>query len=133
MKTSFWCTHCGVDFDKEAIKSTRAGCEYFFSFCPKNHKVVRYITERKIDPYYRVSKKAKQEMIAYKRDLIQPGQDGFQTYYKDSWDKIQKASEEYERKQLRKKMERESYYKKLREDISTKYIASKIIEQEERM
>lgn len=99
----------------EGHKDSVFGCAYFRAVCPKGHKVVRYITEKDKDPYYRKSEKVQKELRKMKRDLIQPGEDGFKTYYSEQWKKIESASEEWERKQEEKRKQIENDYMKLKE------------------
>lgn len=98
--------------DLPADKVEVMGDEYFRARCKKDHKLVRYITNKSIDPYYRDSKKMRMQREQFRRDLIQPGEDGFQLIYKKEWEKLEKAREDYEKKQKENKLWRDSFYRK---------------------
>ena|SRR3990167_682342 len=120
---SFWCEKCRADYDLEGVVDSVLGDRYFRACCPTGHKVVRYIENKQNDPYFLRSKKMQVERQRLSRDIIQPGQTGFETYYKKEYDKIEKAREGWERKQEQKKKEREAYYKNLKENM----VSSKIL------
>jgi len=109
---SFWCKICSLDLDLEAEKVSVMGDEYFRAKCKRGHKLVRYITTKSDDPYYHLSKKMRIQRQQFSKDLIQPGQEGFQLIYKKEWDKLEKAREELERKEIAKKKSRDEFYKK---------------------
>ena len=110
---SFWCKKCELDLDLEAEKQNNSYAEWFMARCPKcGVKLLRYITEKHKDPYYHESKRVKIQSRQYAKDLIQPGQDGFKLYYKKEWDKMEQAKEDYEKKRIAKKKDRDEFYKK---------------------
>ncbi len=121
---SFWCETCEKDFDAPANIKRALGNEYFVAQCPdKKHEAVRFITGKTCDPYFRRSKKQKRQRMELEKDLIQPGQYGFETYYKKEYDKIETAREAHEQMEQKKLLEREAYYTKLKEaQVSSKII-----------
>ena len=128
---SFWCDKCHEDFDTPSrVKKTYYEDGYFISHCPKNHEVVRYITGKEDDPYFFKSEKMKRQRYEFRKDIIQPGQDGFETLYKKEYDKIEKAREAYEKKMMQRKREAEAYYKKLKEQQVDSKIINRAMEAE---
>lgn len=132
---SFWCEPCGKDLDLPAMKDKLStGEKYWFSRCPFcNLKVVRYITEAKFDPYFRKSKKLALQRKMLRKDLIQPGEDGFQTIYKKEWDKLEAAREAYEKKILLAEKEKREFLKKNSYNVHVKEAAKRVIAAEERL
>ncbi len=104
MTHSFWCEKCQKDFDSGAYKTGNRYGEWFVAKCPKGHKNIRYITERHLDPYFRKSEKLRKQRIFYRKDLLQPGQAGYDVAYpemKKQFDK-QTEADEKETKQTEK-------------------------------
>lgn len=134
MKISFWCDHCRKDLELEPDKvKRRNGEEYFYAHCLEGYKVVRYITEAKVDPYFRKSHKVQLERKMMAKDLIQPGQDGFMTFYKKEWDKLEAAREALEKKLQAKQRDRDVFLKQNSYNVHSKAAAIKVIEAEERL
>lgn len=135
MISSFWCSNCKKDLDLPALKSSLlTGEEYFWALCNNGkcrRKLIRRITDRKNDPYFRVSKKVRMEMEELKIDLIQPSNPKFQMYYKNQWDKMEQDAEKYEQEQIRKKQERENWYRDNK--LNHRGAAKKVVELEEQM
>lgn len=108
MRTSFWCNQDRRDFDGEAEEYTaRDGAKYLRGYCPKGHRVVRYVTNRKQDPYYHESTKVREEALKYWKDTLQPGDTGFDTYYpnalKNYRDGLMKKEEDEWKEEVAKK------------------------------
>lgn len=134
VEVDFWCKNCKLDQRLWAYVKNSYGEERFIAECKKCGKeLYRYITFKKDDPYYFTSKNAIINRQRFARDLIQPGQTGFQTYYKKEYDKIQKAEEEFSKKQEQKKKERDDFYRRHRYNINEKELAKKVIEAEEKL
>lgn len=134
MIVSFFCDRCKIDMDLNAFKSSYHGEEYFYSKCSFCHgKVVRHITKKETDPYFRRSRKVIVDRKKMSRDLLQPWQDGFRTYYQKEWEKIDKASQEYDRKQQDAVKKRQEWYNKNSSTIVERERAKKVIEIEEKM
>lgn len=131
MTVSFYCNRCRLDADLPSFKERNQFGEWFASKCPScERKLIRYVTEKASDPYFHTSLKLKKERTEYSKDLLQPGQEGFQTLYKKEWDAIENASEEWERKQREKKEERERFLKEHSYNIRQKNFAKQVIEHE---
>ena len=129
---SFWCKKCKKDVDAPAYKKTVLGSDYFQGKCVFGSRVIRFITNPSEDPYYFQSKRVRIQRERYAKDLIQPGEDGFQTFYRKEWEKLEKAKEEYEKKQLMKKQERDKFYNRFK-GSGYQDIVKKVVEREAAM
>jgi len=131
MIISFWCRDCRLDQDIPAIKREFRDTEWFSGNCKKcGNLVKRHITEKQDDPYFYESMKIRYERECMKMDLIQPGETGFETFYKKEYDKMELAKEKWYNKEAEKKKARDAFLKKHSENIVEKNIAKKIIERE---
>ena len=134
VSVSFYCKRCCLDQDLDAAKkSTFRGDEYFFAYCRQCKKELhRYITERRTDPYYQESLKMRKERVMLSKDLIQPGQTGFQTYYRKQWLDIERKKEEYEKKMEAYKKKREGFHQEMKDySPKQKKAAQLVLKQEE--
>ena len=114
-KVGFYCEKCELDSELEAGKGSNSLASWFEAPCPKCHlRLIRYRDNPKNDPYYRKSRKLRVEARRMAVDLIQPGQPGFQTYYKKAHEEIKKAKEEAEQKEEAKIKAREKFFKENR-------------------
>jgi hypothetical protein len=131
---SFFCKKCGIDQDLPAIKVDNSYGQWFEAKCRRcKGKVIRYITEKNNDPYYYLSKRVKIDRERFSRDLIQPGQSGFQTYYRNEWLKIEEANQKIEIGREKRKKDRNDFYKRMAYDGSNRQVAKKIVEAEEKL
>ena len=135
MKVSFYCGDCALDQDLEARKGKiRSGEEYFFVLCVNcKRRLIRMITEPKNDPYFRQSKKIRRQRAEMAKDLIQPGEAGFQILYKAEYDKIERAREEAELKEKMKKRADIALYEKHRHNINEREAVKRVFQIEEKM
>lgn len=123
MKISFYCKVCGTDSDIPEgngprdchFDSLSTGESYIWGKCPEcNCKVVRYVTEQQIDPYFTQSKRLRRQRKELKRDLIQPGQPGFQTLYPKQWKQIEEATARVHEREEAEKKSKLDFYKRYR-------------------
>ena len=99
MTIDFWCNECKKDFELRAWKSGN----YFLSKCNGEDEdgdeceetLVRFIKDKHKDPYFRLSEKLRRDRIKMAKDLIQPSDPRFKLYYKDEYDKMERAEYEY--------------------------------------
>ena len=131
--TSFWCKECRKDFDGPEEMVDNGMVKFFRGACPKNHKCIRYISNNKADPYFYESEKLKAQRAMLAKDLIQYGQDGFQTLYKSEWDKIQKTAEIAENKRIAWEAEKRKVYNEHKHNATEKNAIKKVLEREEQM
>lgn len=138
---SFYCKPCGLDQERLPVENsysqemaTELGLSqiprWYEARCEKcNAKVLRYITDKHLDPYFRLSKKLKIEREKNKKDLLQYGQDGFQTLYPESYKKFQEVEEKiFERRELENKKKNEFL-----ENSKDKKLAIKVLDLEEKL
>lgn len=129
MKVSFYCKDCKLDQDMEAeMGYYSGGGRKFVAGCVRcGRQLFRLIDDKKNDPYYFLSKNVIINRRKFVKDLIQPGDVGFQTYYKKEYDKIKKAEENYYKKQESEKKSRDEFYK----NTLDKNLAKKVLDKED--
>jgi len=134
-KISFYCPNCQLDQDLEGhITTYYGGGRKFVARCQKCGKeLFRLIDEKKNDPYYFLSKRVIMERQKFRKDLLQPSDYGFRTFYKQEFKKMEKAKEELEKKDLETKRKRDEFLKSHNQNIVEKNLAKKILEQEEKL
>jgi len=98
-KHDFWCNRCQIDFVAPAYKVWTeyydTGC--WHSFCPQCEQLVyRYISSKKLDPYYQQSLKVKYMASKEVKDFLQPSQYGFRTMYGDPYEALYKRFQQRE-------------------------------------
>ena len=74
-KIAFWCEQHG-DMELDAISGERRGKEFWFAYCPCcRRELIRYKSKEiyKEDPYFRQSKKMREEARRYYKLMLQPG------------------------------------------------------------
>ena len=132
---SFWCDLCQEDQDLEAHPGLwHDKLEYFWANCRScRRKLIRYIKNKNLDPYYHRSKKLQEEYQRYRRDLIQPSQNEFKTYYKKEYDKIEEARERYEKRIEEERKKRDVLYKFHHHDINARQTVARVLDVEEKI
>jgi len=106
----------------------------FVTNCPRcRRELHRYVTFPQRDPYHHESYRATMDRQKHVKDLIQPGESGFQTYYKKSWDDMQESARKYEEKEAKEKAERDEFYKKMAYSGADRQAAKATIEAEEKL
>ena len=73
-------------------------------------KVMRYITDNKLDPYVKLRMKLRRDRVMMKKDLLQPGESGFQTYYKKQHDELQETDRKLKLKVEEKENKNKKFY-----------------------
>ena len=132
-RIDFYCGLCKLDQANFFFLKKNMFVSWFESKCSKcGIMLIRYKENKHLDPYYRYSPKQRAEQDLYKKDLIQPGQEGFRTYYKKQWEEMDKAAEISEKKEIQKKEERDNFYKKYKHNINTRQAAYAAINAEEK-
>ena len=132
---SFYCGTCRIDQDHPPQKRKNRFGEWFFAECMGcKEMLIRYITDKHLDPYYRNSLNLKKQRTFFAKDLIQPGDSRFKKYYKKEWDKIEVTSQIWEEKRKKEKESRESYREQFKyQPPSVKKIVNRVLEVEEQM
>ena len=138
MTIDFWCTACKKDLELPA----RVLNDYYFiaqcngededgDLCDK--KLYRHIKNKHEDPYFRLSEKLRSERIRMSKDLIQPNDPRFKLYYKDEYDKIERAEQEYELKKKRDAEEKGRLLSENRHNINKRQQVEALLKIEERI
>ena len=126
-KVSFYCKSCKLDQDNEAEKKSNRYVEWFQSNCVRcKTKLIRQITDKQTDPYFRDSIKLKKQRMEMSKDLIQYGEVGFKTLYRKQWEEFEKQRENFEKSQLGQERRKLELYRKYRHDIDKRNIIKKI-------
>ncbi len=98
----YWCTQCEMDCTGPGRKIVQTSFAQPIAFyegrCPKDHRIRRQITDQTTDPYYTHSRVVKAMRQEFAKDLLQPGQPGFNTLYGDPNTQFYAQLEEAERK-----------------------------------
>ena len=71
-------------------------------------------------------------MSRHSKDLIQPSQEGFKTYYKKQWEEFQKTEEKIYQKHLEEKEERDVFLKKYWRGSGYRDLAVKALDAEDK-
>ena len=132
---SFYCRDCRLDQNHPAKKMKRGKTEWFIADCIEcEERLIRYITDKRLDPYYWNSLELKKQRDFFAKDLIQPGDSRFKLYYKKEWDKIELASQEYEERKKREREDRNHYREQFKYSTpKIKKIVNTVLEVEEQM
>lgn len=85
--TQFWCNKCKKEIVARGYKVVQTDWNNpgkFIAFFEvlACHRLRRRITDKYSDPYFNNSHLLRQQRLDYAKDLIQPGQYGFDTLYK---------------------------------------------------
>lgn len=116
---SFWCEKCRADHDLPAVKTpwTVNGADewYWQARCPNcSSKLIRY-GDAKNDPYFVQSDLKRKDAYELRKELLQPGQDGFATLYPEAQRKLEETREKVAVKKEKKKKVLAEKYKKVME------------------
>lgn len=134
MIKDFWCDKCKIDVSTFSyVREYKVYKDYcYIGFCPDcKAKLIRYPDDKiSKDPYYRKSYKNRLFMEKHKKDLVQPGQPGFKTLYKEQADKMEEAEQKQEQRKIKEKKERDKFIKEA--TFNTPHSKKKLIDVIER-
>lgn len=134
VSTSFWCERCRSDLDLFAVMKDNGRARWFYARCPHcGSGLMRYVDEKHKDPYYRKSVKIRKEREKHRKDMLQPGDAGFQTLYPESYAQLHKAEEMWYNKAVARKKSQEEFYKKYKHDVNQRELVKKAIAIEDNM
>ena len=99
----FFCRNCDKDVTAPGYKSVRgseadalkATADYL-GRCPKDHALVRYITDKHMDPYFKLSPMVRMMRRKHEIDMLTPDDPRFKTYYPDAHKRIEEQREKRE-------------------------------------
>lgn len=85
--TQFWCNKCKTERVARGFKIVQSdwnnpGKKIAFYEALACHRLRRRITEKYLDPYFNISHNVRKQRLDQAKDMIQPGQWGFDTLYK---------------------------------------------------
>ena len=128
---SFWCDRCGIDEENtyhEKVAHYPSGVvKWNESRCVLcGDKIIRYITERHLDPYFFRSKKVKMERMKHEKDLIQPSDPRFKKLYPAEYERIEAVKEANEKKKKDEIKQRDDMHKRYGRDPVKRRILSKL-------
>ncbi len=97
-RTGFWCVECARDVVAWAGKitqrmDTQRPRAYYQAFCPKQHRLIRRITDKQWDPYYHQSRIMRMERARQADDMLQPDDPRFRQVYPEVWKKMEAERE----------------------------------------
>jgi len=122
----FYCKKCDLDqrligfkngYSKRLAERFRLSCtpQWFENICKKCHgKVIRYITQKLLDPYFSQSKKLRYERKLFDKDLVQPGDPRFAVLYPQQHKKMREEREGSEQTIIKEHNELKESYKKIK-------------------
>lgn len=98
----YWCEGCRMDCTgpgRKIVQTLFKGprIAFYEGKCPVGHRLRRRITDQQSDPYYHDSKLVRMLKDHFAKDLLQPGQAGFNTLYGDPNAQFYAQLEEAER------------------------------------
>ena len=128
---SFWCDKCKIDqentyheqvvhYPSDIVKWNESRCV----LC--GEKVIRYITERHLDPYFYRSTKVKIERMKHEKDLIKPSDPRFKKLYPKEYERIEAVRDANEKKRLDEVKRRDDMQKRFGGDPVKRKILSKL-------
>ena len=100
----FWCRVCESDFtcvDALKMTTTMRGVPsaYYDGRCPKNHRAIRHLTDKHLDPYYYQSAMLAEQRYRMRDDTIAPSDPRFRIVYPKQWAAIEEEREQREQKE----------------------------------
>ena len=112
---SFFCKKCQLDQENFPHQINEHA---YASKCGKcGGRMLRYIKDKHLDPYFRESIKLQKQRQEFSKDIIQYGDPRFEKFYKDQWDKFEQQKEAFEKEKQRKK----ESFEKQRASFSQRY------------
>ena len=132
---SFYCNDCRLDQNHPPRINDNSYGAWFVARCVEcDKKLIRYITNRHLDPYYHESLELKKQRSLFKKELIQPGDPLFKKYYKTEYDKLELTASILEEKKAKEKNDRDKFYEKFKYAPSKqREIVKNVLGVEERM
>ena len=132
---SFYCKDCRLDQDIFPRKEKNRFVEWFSADCRKcGENLIRYITNKHLDPYYYNSLELRKQRNLLAKELIQPGDSRFKKYYRTEYDKLELTAQKLEERKEKEKADRDDFYSRFKYATPTmRKIVKNVLEVEERM
>ena len=104
----FWCAKCRKDHELIGFRKTKAKIvgEVWTARCPSCKQELVRLINNPFDPYYRLSHKLRIERRKMKKDLLQPGDPGFDLLYPEHKRKREEYYERLEREKWQQSKKR---------------------------
>ena len=100
MPVTFYCKECDAEADREPYPGVYQGEKYWWTKCIScRRKLIRYVEHKERDPYL-FSPRLRRERQEFRKDLLQPGQSGFQTLYPKTHRVLQETEERRHKERL---------------------------------
>ena len=80
----FWCRKCRKErtgLGQKVVVNWNGEPSAWYESWGLCHRLRRQITDKLTDPYWKESPKLKKERVTYFKDMLQPGQEGFDLLY----------------------------------------------------
>lgn len=93
-RTQFWCNDCKLDFEKQAYKVVINTYKIgkYETRCPQCNSICRRVIGYDWD-YFQDSQFIKEQRLKYAKDMLQPGDEGFDLLYGAKYRAMQKDQE----------------------------------------
>lgn len=94
-RTQFWCNDCKLDFEQRGYKSvvTSFDCASYKTRCPECNKTCYRVIYDYDYEYYNNSQFIKEMRLKYAKDMLQPGDEGFEVLYGKKYREMQRDEE----------------------------------------
>lgn len=94
--TDFWCNKCkrdcnGHGYRQVSLIRQKLPTAWFKAYCPKGHLMLRYITDKNIDPYYLLSFNLQRQRYDLRDDLLTPMDPRFRVLYPKQYEEWKKS------------------------------------------
>ena len=88
--TDFWCHTCkrdctGTGYRQVCTVRQWAPTAWFIGYCPLGHKMLRYITDKHIDPYYNMSELLRRQRYELQDTMLTPDNPRFKLLYPEQY------------------------------------------------
>ena len=105
--TDFWCDVCkedcsGVGFRQVSMVRPLLPVAWFEGTCPVGHKLLRYITDKEVDPYYEQSMLLQQQRWEMQDDFLTPDNPRFKELYPRQYEELMKKKKEASRRHAKR-------------------------------
>ena|SRR3990167_9591508 len=125
---TFFCRECNLERDYNAVKYWHGKEPYWAAKCVCGRKLVRYIVNKHLDPYYQISPSLRKYKAENWRDLVQPGDKDFKTLYTKTANEMEEAQEKAELKAKEEKVARDKILKEIPKDYRLRETVAKLYE-----
>lgn len=95
--TGYYCSKCNRDIEARGYKVCYKDFAWYKGICVCGATIIRRITDKSGDPYYRKSQVVLRQKAISKLDMLDPNDPLFPLVYPKQWEKIQKEQHEQPR------------------------------------